>query len=100
MPLILFLYMFDRDSIIDSEKSDGDINYPQPGLPTRIARFSQMLGIMWGDYSYLIDDSVYDLSLKRIILMWIFGWVQLLTSVFAKPIIILWAIISFLNMLL
>jgi len=65
-PFYGILYVLDKDLFVDvtaSELADGEEHYyPRAGLPTFLAKLHNIFGLLWGDFTYLVDKT--DLTIR------------------------------------
>ena len=65
-PFYGILYVLDKDLFVDKtafELADEEEAYhPRAGLPTFLAKLYNIFGLLWGDFTYLVDKT--DLTIR------------------------------------
>ena len=68
LPNLMFLYIVDRDLFVDWELTEahtaaGEMYFvPRQGLPTAISQIYNIEALLWGDYTWLIDETKMRIS--------------------------------------
>lgn len=76
IPLVTMFYLYDRSIYVDEEKTADDpwgVIRPKKGLPTDIAKMYSIMGLLWGDYTYLIDRTDLSISLTHLVVVYWFS---------------------------
>ena len=71
MPNLLVLYSLDRDLFIDWDATQQVKMYyiPHKGLPTAFAQLYNIMAILWGDYTFLVDETRLSISFTHMLQM-------------------------------
>ena len=69
LPTLIVIWMMDPSIFIEWSNKETGQNWPKEGYPTAIAKEFLLLGLLWGDYTYLLDENDLHISLALMIFM-------------------------------
>lgn len=91
------LYLIDKNLFVDKVATELDpegIQRPRIGLPASVSEIYNIMGLLWGDYTYLADKTDLSIGFGHMFKLWAFSWLQLFISAVADPIMLVWSAIS------
>ena len=97
MPALMLLYLIDKNLFIDETATELDpegVLRPRIGLPSSVSEIYNLYGLLWGEYTYLEDKLDLSISFSHMLKLWAFGWLQLIISAVADPIMLIWSFFS------
>ena len=96
-PNFMFLYAIDRELFVDWDATAhvSDLYMvPRKGLPTALAQMYNIEALLWGDYTFLVDETQLRISITMLAQMYGLAWFQLIFAAVVETFMVLWGAMS------
>ena len=93
LPTLMALWLIDESIFVEWDDKKTGQNWPKEGYPTLIAREFLLLGLLWGDYTYLLNENDLHISFALMLFMYLQSW-TIMFDLLLLPVIIPWAMLS------
>ena len=77
MPALMLLYLIDKNLFVDEVATQFDpegIQRPRIGLPASVSEMYNIMGLLWGEYTYLADKTDLSIGFGHMFKLWAFSW--------------------------
>ena len=88
----MILYWIDKDLFVNWEASEDAKLFlvPHKGLPTAFSQLYNIMAMLWGNFTFLIDEERLSISFTHMMQMFAFSVFQLVVSSVVEPIMSIW----------